>query len=151
MSVAVCPECAAGKHGNCDGSAWDFLTDEPTSCPCACNVEQTQPAAPIFPYAVITAPLGNTFGARSLEEVEHFKTIWEVTEVIDQTAPPIPPELCGVGGCVFTPHAPGTKHSWAPTYRQRPGETILDAERRELAHCPECRAIGGHKPDCPRR
>lgn len=30
----VCPECKAGKHRNCDTTAWDFETDEPTACRC---------------------------------------------------------------------------------------------------------------------
>jgi len=32
--VSDCPECAAGKHGNCDGTTWDRFTDAPTQCPC---------------------------------------------------------------------------------------------------------------------
>lgn len=31
---ATCPECAAGKHGNCDGTALDSLTDRLTECRC---------------------------------------------------------------------------------------------------------------------
>lgn len=31
----ICPECAAGKHPNCDGTAWDFDADELTTCACA--------------------------------------------------------------------------------------------------------------------
>lgn len=30
-----CPECVQGKHGNCDGTAWDRATDQPAPCPCA--------------------------------------------------------------------------------------------------------------------
>lgn len=30
-----CPECRAGKHGNCDGQAWDYVADVPAACPCA--------------------------------------------------------------------------------------------------------------------
>jgi len=33
----VCPECATGKHGNCDGTAWDNNTDDYTRCACANN------------------------------------------------------------------------------------------------------------------
>jgi hypothetical protein len=33
----ICPECLAGKCGNCDGQAWDDATDEPA--PCACTEE----------------------------------------------------------------------------------------------------------------
>lgn len=29
-----CPECVAGKCGNCDGSAWDTVMDRPTTCGC---------------------------------------------------------------------------------------------------------------------
>lgn len=39
-----------------------------------------------FPYEVVTAPRGNRFGARSLEQVEEFKRIWTVTEFIDNAA-----------------------------------------------------------------
>lgn len=34
VADTVCPECAAGKHGNCDGSALDVQTDEVGVCPC---------------------------------------------------------------------------------------------------------------------
>jgi hypothetical protein len=30
-----CPECAAGKHGNCDGNTWDNAKDDLAPCPCA--------------------------------------------------------------------------------------------------------------------
>lgn len=30
----MCPECRAGKHFNCDATAWDNDTDE--AVPCAC-------------------------------------------------------------------------------------------------------------------
>jgi len=33
--VNPCPECAAGKHGNCDGRSWDLIADQPAPCPCA--------------------------------------------------------------------------------------------------------------------
>jgi hypothetical protein len=32
-----CPECATGKHRNCDGTTWDNITDAPTACPCVCR------------------------------------------------------------------------------------------------------------------
>jgi hypothetical protein len=35
LKPEACPECKAGKHPNCDGTAWDFDTDRPTECPCA--------------------------------------------------------------------------------------------------------------------
>jgi hypothetical protein len=34
IAIATCPECAAGKHGNCDGTAWDDAADRVTSCAC---------------------------------------------------------------------------------------------------------------------
>jgi hypothetical protein len=30
----ACPECLAGKHQNCDGTAWDRERDEITTCKC---------------------------------------------------------------------------------------------------------------------
>jgi hypothetical protein len=33
-SSAICPECSAGKHGNCDGTALDIETDEIVDCDC---------------------------------------------------------------------------------------------------------------------
>lgn len=30
----ICPECQQGKHGNCNGEAWDMLGDHPTPCAC---------------------------------------------------------------------------------------------------------------------
>jgi hypothetical protein len=35
MAKAICPECKAGKHGNCDGMAWDFKRDQEAECFCA--------------------------------------------------------------------------------------------------------------------
>lgn len=29
-----CPECEAGKHGNCDGTSWDNELDHEIPCPC---------------------------------------------------------------------------------------------------------------------
>lgn len=29
-----CPECRAGKHGNCDETSWNEQTDQPDACPC---------------------------------------------------------------------------------------------------------------------
>lgn len=31
----ACPDCLAGKHDNCDGSAWDLRSDASCPCPCA--------------------------------------------------------------------------------------------------------------------
>lgn len=30
----TCPECVTGKHGNCDGTAYDHDSDEITTCHC---------------------------------------------------------------------------------------------------------------------
>lgn len=32
--IEPCPECVAGKHGNCDGNAWDPAADDVAPCPC---------------------------------------------------------------------------------------------------------------------
>lgn len=34
--MSTCPECAQGKHVNCDGRAWDNDTDTITACLCPC-------------------------------------------------------------------------------------------------------------------
>lgn len=34
MTEYICPECHAGKHGNCNGQAWNTEADEPTTCTC---------------------------------------------------------------------------------------------------------------------
>lgn len=31
---------------------------------------------------------------------------------VELVVPPLPPELCGMGGCVFLPHADDAPHSW---------------------------------------
>lgn len=33
----ICPECAVGKHDNCNGLSWDNEKDSYTPCPCAVN------------------------------------------------------------------------------------------------------------------
>lgn len=38
MNAPVCPECRAGKHRNCDGSALDWASDE--IVPCFCRWEE---------------------------------------------------------------------------------------------------------------
>lgn len=35
MGDFICPECAQGKHGNCDGTAWDNQADVGVPCDCA--------------------------------------------------------------------------------------------------------------------
>lgn len=30
----ICPECAAGKHVNCSGDAWNDETDQIDTCQC---------------------------------------------------------------------------------------------------------------------
>lgn len=38
---SVCPECAAGKHTNCDGTSWCQFTDQQTTCSCTHDPENT--------------------------------------------------------------------------------------------------------------
>jgi hypothetical protein len=38
MTPRICPECAAGKHINCTGEAWDNEADAPTECECVLHV-----------------------------------------------------------------------------------------------------------------
>jgi hypothetical protein len=33
--IPDCPECAQGKHGNCDGTSWNPKADDVDTCPCA--------------------------------------------------------------------------------------------------------------------
>ena len=35
-SPRVCPECEQGKHGNCDGTAWNNDIDSVVDCACGC-------------------------------------------------------------------------------------------------------------------
>lgn len=32
--IPICPDCLSGKHTICDGTAWDRINDELTSCMC---------------------------------------------------------------------------------------------------------------------
>lgn len=41
--MSICPECVAGKHYNCDGSAWDDELDEVTTCECQSPHPHPQP------------------------------------------------------------------------------------------------------------
>jgi hypothetical protein len=34
VTTQACPECRAGKHRNCDGTAWDVEADALVDCPC---------------------------------------------------------------------------------------------------------------------
>jgi hypothetical protein len=43
MTVIIDPDCAAGKHNNCDGTGWDENTEALADCPCTCHA----PAEPI--------------------------------------------------------------------------------------------------------
>lgn len=39
----LCPECVAGKHKNCDGSAWCTQHNDTTFCDCeCCNFETNE-------------------------------------------------------------------------------------------------------------
>lgn len=35
--ILINPDCAAGKHLNCNDDGWDAVSDEPTGCPCHCH------------------------------------------------------------------------------------------------------------------
>jgi hypothetical protein len=37
MTVIIDPDCAAGKHTNCDGTGWDENTEALADCPCPCH------------------------------------------------------------------------------------------------------------------
>ena len=37
MTALVNPECAQGKHRNCDGTSWDVDADQSAECPCRCH------------------------------------------------------------------------------------------------------------------
>jgi hypothetical protein len=44
----VCPECQQGKHGNCDGTAWDEGRDEISLCRCEDPMHRPEvPDAPV--------------------------------------------------------------------------------------------------------
>ena len=36
-TIPDCPECHAGKHGNCNGVTWDNDADDFAPCPCEQN------------------------------------------------------------------------------------------------------------------
>lgn len=46
LPTRPCPECAAGKHGNCDGTTWDNTRDERVPCPCPSAQHPAQPTEP---------------------------------------------------------------------------------------------------------
>lgn len=37
------PDCVTGKHRACHGDAWDFMTDLPSVCACACHPRTETP------------------------------------------------------------------------------------------------------------
>lgn len=37
MTTLIDPDCAAGKHTNCDGTGWEDELDCPAPCPCPCH------------------------------------------------------------------------------------------------------------------
>jgi hypothetical protein len=39
-----CPECEAGKCGNCDGTTWDNVADKASVCPCAATRHERRTA-----------------------------------------------------------------------------------------------------------
>jgi len=44
----VNPDCRAGKHAACSGTAWDEHTDQLAACSCTCHTSPVgrRPAAP---------------------------------------------------------------------------------------------------------
>lgn len=38
MHIKTNPECAQGKHDNCDGTGWDIDLDRTAQCPCSCHI-----------------------------------------------------------------------------------------------------------------
>ena len=40
LTHRLCPECEQGKHGNCDGTAWDDEADQECACECFCREAQ---------------------------------------------------------------------------------------------------------------
>jgi hypothetical protein len=45
LNGPTCPECVAGKHLNCDGTALDEAHDEITACRCVdCDLEAEERA-----------------------------------------------------------------------------------------------------------
>jgi hypothetical protein len=43
LPPAICPECRAGKHRNCDSTAWCDETAFPTACDCWAADHEDQP------------------------------------------------------------------------------------------------------------
>lgn len=43
MNLSLNPDCKGGKHPACNGDAWDFDMDEPTTCQCPCHVDLLNP------------------------------------------------------------------------------------------------------------
>lgn len=37
---AINPECAQGKHDNCDGMAMDDASDDIVTCQCSCHTQE---------------------------------------------------------------------------------------------------------------
>lgn len=50
-----CPECRAGKCGNCDGSTWDVDRDEYADCPCATAGHDTRAGVVVEVDDLLTA------------------------------------------------------------------------------------------------
>lgn len=53
-----CPECAAGKCGNCNGDTWDDDLDQPAVCACWCaGHPDAMVVCPWCPVRVFTGEL----------------------------------------------------------------------------------------------
>ena len=51
MPVIMDPDCAAGKHTNCDGTGWDEETEALADCPCSCHTHVTDAEVEAFKAA----------------------------------------------------------------------------------------------------
>lgn len=69
----VCPECRAGKHGNCDGYAWDDQLDEPTACSCDVALHPTSDALRVTRHG---SRWIEPCRARSSGTIDHTRAYW---------------------------------------------------------------------------
>jgi hypothetical protein len=53
----LCPECAAGKHGNCDGTAWCWVQDRAVPCLCGYRSKGAFPVTTLIALEHVTSPV----------------------------------------------------------------------------------------------
>ncbi|MGU3358197.1 hypothetical protein ACLBWJ_13160 [Microbacterium sp. M4A5_1d] len=82
----VCPECVAGKHPNCDGTAWDDVADAVAGC--ACSAHATEPTEPSEHIEPADEQAHETEEPTMTEPTE--PTEPTETPAVDATAPQIP-------------------------------------------------------------